>query len=280
VTRFWVGDSLVDPDQAQVSVLDHGLTVGDGVFETLLVRDGEPFALTRHLARLQRSLDGLGLAGPPTSRIREAVQAVLGSDPAKAPLALGRLRITVTSGDGPIGSVRGTGPASLIVTAAPLARPEPTTSIATVPWLRNERSAIAGVKSTSYAENAVALAAARRRGASEAVFANTAGSLCEGTGSNVFVVVGGTVLTPPLGSGCLDGVTRALVLQWCGGAVPVREQDLAYDVLQSADEVFLTSTTREVQPVTRIDDRDLAPGPLTAAVAAVFTAGRAADLDP
>ena len=84
-----------------------------------------------------------------------------------------------------------------------------------VPWVRNERSAVAGLKTTSYAENVVALAYAKERGAIEAVFANTRGELCEGTGSNVFVVRDGVVWTPPLDSGCLAGITRALAVEWC-----------------------------------------------------------------
>ncbi|MDQ2650826.1 MAG: aminotransferase class IV, partial [Actinomycetota bacterium] len=151
----------------------------------------------------------------------------------------------------------------------------PSTAVVTVPWTRNERSAVAGIKTTSYAENVRALARAHERGASEALFANTVGQLCEGTGSNVFVVVDGTVLTPPLSSGCLAGVTRALVLE----CHDVTEQDLPLDVLRTADEVFLTSTGRDVQAVHQIDDRALDPGPITAEAAAAF-AELATDLDP
>jgi branched-chain amino acid aminotransferase len=284
VTRFWLGDRLVEPDAAKVSVLDHGFTVGDGVFETIVVRGGVAFALSRHLDRLRRSLSGMGLAGPAPSLVREAVDAVLASAATADGLELGRLRITVTSGEGPIGSVRGPYAATLVVALAPMVAPEPTAVIATVPWVRNERSPIAGVKSTSYAENAVALASARSRGASEAVLANTVGSLCEGTGSNVFVVVDGEVLTPPLTSGALNGVTRQLVLEWCGGVVPLREETLGYDVLHTADEVFLTSSTRDVQPVVQLVDpergRALPAGPVTAQVAAQFAARAASQPDP
>ena len=97
-------------------------------------------------------------------------------------LALGRLRITYTGGPAPMGSVRGDEPPTLVVVAAPMVRNPPTTTVATVPWPRNERGALAGLKTTSYAENVVALAEARRRGATEAIFANLAGHLCEGTG--------------------------------------------------------------------------------------------------
>mgnify|MGYP001389223147 CR=1 FL=1 len=278
MTRYWVDDRLVDIADARVSVLDHGFTVGDGVFETILVRDGVPFALTRHLARLQRSLDGLGIDGPSTERVREAVGAVVAGSGVATDFS--RLRITVTSGAGPFGSDRGDASATLVVTLAAAAPWPPTTSLATVSWTRNERSAIAGLKTTSYAENAIALAEAKRRGASEAVLADTQGRLSECTGSNVFVVVDGTVLTPSLDTGCLAGVTRDLVLEWGRGLAPMDEAHLPYDVLASADEVFITSSTRDVHPVTRIDDRELAAGPVTAALSAAFEQAARSEVDP
>jgi branched-chain amino acid aminotransferase len=278
VTRYWVNDGLVDVEHATVSVLDHGLTVGDGVFETVLVRDGRPFALTRHLARLRRSLLGLGIEGPSDERVREAVHAVITGSGVGTDFS--RLRITVTSGTGPFGSERGDSPATLVVTLAPAPPWPPTTTLATVPWVRNERSAIAGLKTTSYAENAIALSFAKRRGASEAVLADTQGRLCECTGSNVFVVVDGDVLTPALDTGCLQGVTRELVLEWGADVAPVHEAHLPYDVLFTADEVFITSSTRDVHPVVRVDERDLHAGPVTRALAERFSACAEADVDP
>ncbi len=146
-----------------------------------------------------------------------------------------------------------------------------------MPWTRNERSAVAGLKTTSYAENVVALAHALRQDASEALFANTRGRLCEGTGSNVFVVLDGVAHTPPLASGCLAGITRALVIEWSGS----QEADLPISVLREADEVFLVSTTRDVQGVHAVDDRMLdSPGPVTRAVAETFAQRSTEDLDP
>ena len=142
-----------------------------------------------------------------------------------------------------------------------------TTAVATVPWPRNERGALAGLKTTSYGENVVALARAASQGASEAIFANLAGNLCEGTGSNVFYVVDGELRTPTLESGCLAGITRALVLEWYGGV----EVDEPLEVVERASEVFLASTTRDVQAVALWDERVLAaPGPVTAEVAATW----------
>jgi branched-chain amino acid aminotransferase len=149
--------------------------------------------------------------------------------------------------------------------------------VVTVPWTRNERGPVAGLKTTSYAENVVALAWARERGAQEAVFANTAGNLCEGTGSNVFYVVDGELRTPSLASGCLAGITRGLLLEWC----QVREVDEPAEILARADEVFLASTTRDVQAVRYCDGRDLGEaGPVTREVAATWAERELQDLDP
>ena len=262
--RAWInGDLLPDAAERAVSVTDHGLTVGDGVFEAIKVVDGLPFALDRHLSRLQRSAAGLGLEGVAEDVVRRGIIAVLDG----VELPLGRIRITVTGGPAPMGSGRGDAAPTIIVVADAM-RPWPkNTAVATVPWPRNERGALAGLKTTSYAENVVALAAAQRAGASEAIFANLAGHLCEGTGSNVFYVIDGELRTPTLASGCLAGVTRALVLEWYGG----REVDEPIEVVERASEVFLASTTRDVQAVATWDGRELlAPGPITAEVAALW----------
>ncbi|WP_137293555.1 aminotransferase class IV [Nocardioides dongxiaopingii] len=263
--RAWIdGHLLDDPDGPAVSVVDHGLTVGDGVFEAVKVVDGRPFALGLHLERLQRSAAGLGLPAVDLALVREGVDAVLsGQD-----LTLGRIRVTVTGGPAPLGSGRGEHPPTLVVVAAPMDPTSDTTSVVTVPWPRNERGALAGLKTTSYAENVVALAEARRRGATEAIFANLAGHLCEGTGSNVFYVVDGELRTPTLASGCLAGVTRALLLDWYGGV----EVDEPIGVAEAADEVFLVSTTRDVQAVTRWGEHELPVGPLTQDAAAAWSA--------
>ena len=118
----------------------------------------------------------------------------------------------------------------------------------------------------------------KAHGGSEAVLANTAGMLCEGTGSNVFVVLAGELVTPPLTSGCLAGVTRALVLEWTGAI----ERDVPLGALLEADEVFLTSSTRDVQAVHAVGDDSYpdAPGPLTRHAAATFAERAASDVDP
>ncbi|WP_017241780.1 aminotransferase class IV [Streptomyces sp. SS] len=272
--KLWVNGGLHDEEDARVSVLDHGLTVGDGIFETVKTERGETFALTLHLERLGRSARGLGLPDPDLDEVRHAVAAVIDANP----MELGRLRITYTGGVSPLGSERGDSGAGLVVALGETSRRADSTAVITVPWTRNERGALTGLKTTSYAENVVALARAREQGATEALFANTVGRLCEGTGSNVFVVVDGRILTPPVSSGCLAGITRALAVEWTGA----EEADLPLDVLESAEEIFLTSTLRDVQGVHRVDGRELtpAPGPVTAKAMRIFDERAARDRDP
>jgi branched-chain amino acid aminotransferase len=272
---IWLNGALQDdPATAGVSPLDHGLTTGDGVFETLKIVNGQPFAVTKHLERLVVSATGLGLPEPDLTQVEEAIAAVVKADPG---IAFGRLRITYTGGPSPLSSDRGTAGPTLFVASDAIERPAPAAAIVTVPWVRNERSAVAGLKTTSYAENVLALAYAKERGGSEAIFANTVGNLCEGTGSNIFCVFDGELVTPPLESGALAGVTRNLVLAWFGAV----ERDVPLAKLAEADEIFLTSTTRDVQAVYRADDRYLAtPGAVTAAVAKVFAERSAEDIDP
>jgi branched-chain amino acid aminotransferase len=273
--KTWVNGTVVESAEALVSAYDHGLTVGDGVFETAKVADGVPFALTRHLERLAGSARGLGLPEPDLDLVRHAVEDTLAENDVRGLL---RLRITYTGGISPLGSDRGSAAPTLVVALAPMKTWPASTALATVPWTRNERAATAGLKTTSYADNVVALAYASARGAAEAVFPNTAGNLCEGTGSNVFLVLGGELVTPPLSAGCLAGVTRALVLEWTGA----QERDVPMSALFDADEVFLTSSTRDVQAVHAVDDRPLpgVPGPVTAKTAAVFAERSVQHVDP
>ena len=271
--RVWLNGQILDASQAQISVADHGLTVGDGVFETMKVVDGRAFALNRHLDRLRGSADRLGLDVPTDAELRTALAATV---EANGP-SVGRLRITITGGLGPPGTARGNSGPTVLVIAGESREWPPSAAVAVVPWTRNERSAVAGAKTTSYAENVVALARAQASGASEALFLDTRGHLSEGTGTNVFVVMDGDLLTPPLSCGCLAGVTRALVIEWSGA----KEVELDASVLERADEVFVTSSTRDVQAVHAVDQRVYrAPGAVTSTVAATFRERSTADLDP
>lgn len=264
ILTAWLDGAFVEPSRATLGAFDHAITVGDGLFEATKIVDGTPIALTRHLDRLERSAARSGVAVPMArSDLADACRAV--SERTAGPA---KLRLTVTSGAAALSSARGTGTGSVLIAAASLPPRAPAAAVTVVEWPRNERGALAGVKSTSYLENVVALAAANEQGSDEAIFANTVGNLCEGTGSNVFVVVDGRLITPPLSAGPLAGVTRALVLE----VTDAVEEDLTIEAFRAADEAFLTACTRDVQPIDRIDGRplDTVHGPTTAAAAAAY----------
>lgn len=275
--QVWLDGSLVPAGGAGISTFDRGLTLGEGVFETIKATHGQPFAVRRHLQRLRRSAEALDIdIGRSDDELRGAIDAVIGGV-VGAPRV--RVRITVTGGVASLDPQRSADPrpATVVVAAGPFEPWPESSTICTVPWPWNERSPLAGVKTTSHAEHVLAQAHARRQGCDEAVFANTAGLLCEGAASNVFVVLDGRPLTPSLASGCLPGVTRELVLE----ITEAEEVDLPIDVLDTAEEVFLTSSTRDVQPVREVDGRDLGPpGPLTQAAAKAFAALAATTSDP
>ena len=271
--RIWANGRLHDdPDEAWVSATDHGLVVGDGVFEALKVTPAGPFAVRRHLDRLTRSAAALGLPAPDHRQIRGAIEDVVDGQSVE----LGKVRITYTGGRGPLGSQAAYGPPTLVVALDHAEPAAPTAHVVTAPWTRNERGALAGVKSTSYAENVRVLSFAAQAGATEGMLLNTAGHLCEGTGTNVFAVFGDTVVTPPLTAGPLAGITRELVLEWCD----VVERDLTLAEALTADEVFLTSSLRDVQPVRRWDATEFGAHPVTDSVARTFAERAGADLDP
>ncbi len=250
----WLNGRVVDPAEATVSVFDHGLTVGDGVFETMRTVRREPFAISRHLRRLRASAAGLGLAidrgrrRAPSSRGRDdrcppgrrAPRPAHGHRRAR-PGRLGPRRCPAHHADrrraARLGGADDDGRVGRVDAQRAGSRRRPEDD-----QLRRER------RSRSRRR--------RNSGATEALFANTAGELCEGTGSNVFVVVDGEILTPPLSSGCLAGITRELLLE----VVDVTERPLPIDVLERADEMFLTSSTRDVQAVSHVDGRQIGDG--------------------
>lgn len=279
-TWVWVDGAVAAGDDARISALDRGLLLGEGVYETAKVVAGAPFALTRHLARLRRSAAVVGLEVPwADAELRAACEAAVGAGRAGWPGDLGRLRITVTGGVAPLGPGGVADRPSLVVAAGPGTRWTGPSAVATVPWTRNPDRPTRGAKVTSSLDDVLALAEARRRGADEAVLATPAGALAEGTGSNVFVVLDGVVSTPSLATGCLPGITRELV---CELVSVVPRDDLTLDDLRRADEVFLTSSTRDVQAVASVDGVALRSvgGPVTAEVAEALAALQLESSDP
>lgn len=268
--------SLVDLTTANVSILDRVVTVGAGVFETVKVSSGNPFALTRHIARLQQSASTLGIRCPAPDVLRHAVSAVIA---AHGPdLSLGRMRITVTGGPGSLADpYSSSGEPGWFITLTELPAWPSSAVVALSPFRRNEHSALVGVKSTSYAENAVALRNARSQGADEALLLNTSGDVCEGTGSNIFVVIDDVLCTPELTSGCLAGVTRGLVLR----CADVQERPIAGSELARVSEAFLTSSTRDIWPIRKLAGRGLTTaGPHTRAAQTAWNSDIAVQVDP
>ncbi len=257
----WLDGTIVPLPQARISPLVPGFTTGVGVFETMVDRGRGPVALTRHWARLCNGCRVLGLSPPDVHVMSRALREVSQANG----MVAARLRFTIAS----------TGAAAQVCIAAaePLSVWPDCEHVLVVPWTRNEHGALAGVKCCSYGENVMARREAARLGAGEAIFANTAGDLCEGAASNVFVIRAGEVLTPPLCSGCLPGVTRELVIETCRAhGVPVRECVISMSEFLLADEAFLTSSTRDVHPIASINGRALAnaPGELTACARSAF----------
>jgi branched-chain amino acid aminotransferase len=258
--KVWLDDALVDEDDARISPFDRGFLLGDGVFETLRSYERRFPMLPEHLERLEAGCRVLRLPVPPQKEIVRAIHRLRGPEDV-------RVRITLTAGVGAPGLARAGGPPTMLVTASPL-KPWPEAGSAIVAgWPHDEYSPLAGVKTISRADSVLALEHARQAGADEAIFRNMAGNLCEATTANVFSVRRGRVETPPLSSGCLAGITRALVLRLCAElGIEAAEADLPPGVLMSADELFLTSSTRGIQPLVVVDRRPVGtgtPGPVT-----------------
>ncbi|MEK6606560.1 MAG: aminotransferase class IV [Myxococcota bacterium] len=276
--RVWVDGRITAPEDARISVFDRGFLYGDSVYEVLRTVRGEPLDLADHLERLARSAERIAIALPRTlGAIDEAVRATLkaaGNDDAY-------VRIVVTRGAGEIdldpASARG---GSLVVIAKPLKMPpselfERGAAVAIVHVRRNARQAVdPAVKSGNYLNNILALAEARARGCYEAIMCDADGAIAEGASSNVFVVAGGVVRTPPLDVGLLEGITRRKVLESCARAgMQAREDRFFPDDLRGADEAFLTSSIRGVMPVVRVDTSAIAdgrPGPVTRRLMALY----------
>ena len=258
--HVWWDGQLRPEAEALIPAISQGLLWGRGLFETIAVREGLPFALTRHLDRFRTGAARLALQPPDDSILRGAITAVL----ANAPPEHHRLRITLTGGESS-GLVLTPEPGHLLIRLTPVSPGATQVSLLTVPWRRNEFSPLSDLKCTSYAENALALAWAIERGATEGLFLNSAGDLCEGTVSNLFLVRGGTVLTPAIGSGCLPGITRSLILDLASQlGLPCIQKALTPADLAAADEVFLTNSIHGVRPAASCDRHHFhCPGPVT-----------------
>lgn len=269
--KVWLNGALVEAESGCISPSDHGLLVGDGVFETLRCYAGVPFALADHLVRLEAGARALWLEPPARDQLAAAARAVVDSNR----LGDARMRITLTSGSGPPGLARGDREPTVLVSALALTPWPPTATAVVSRWRRDEDAPLAGVKTVSLVGSVMALAEARARGATEAIILNRASNVCEATTANVFAVRDGEVSTPSLASGCLAGITRERVLALCADlGIGAAETELPVSALTEADELFLTSSTREIQPLVELDGRQAgggAPGELTTRLALAYS---------
>lgn len=247
----WLDGEWKEEGEALVSCADAAFLRGEGVFETMLGIGGRPFEWASHWARLQVGAKLYGLALPSGEEGREVAGELLERNALVSGEERVRLRVTRT-------------PAHLLFSAVVEVIPSEFERVRIGPFVRNERSALAGVKAISYGENSLALRWAKARGATEVLLANTLGEWCEGSWSNLFAVVEGEILTPPLASGCLPGVTRATVMALAQReGFAVREVVQGLSELAKAEEVFLTSSLRGVRPVVDLDGRSLSVGATT-----------------
>jgi branched-chain amino acid aminotransferase len=276
-----VNGAIRDQEHAVVSALDHGFLYGEGVYETMRTYNGEPFLFDRHMRRMRNSAGMLALPVPLTddqlyARCRETMEAAGLGGSREA-----YLRILITRGAGELSyDLAVCAEPTTVVIAKPQVDPRPEVyvrgvTVSLVSTVRNHPGSVSPlIKSNNLLNNSLAMQEALRRGTYEGLMRNYRGELAECTQSNIFVVKNGVVSTPPLDAGLLPGITREFLFEVGKGVgIPVRESVLHDEDIFKADEAFLTSTTRELVPIVRVDEATIGngtPGPVTLALHAAF----------
>jgi branched-chain amino acid aminotransferase group I len=261
----------LDPVDAKISVFDRGFLYGDSVYETMRTAGGVPLELGRHLARLRRSGDGIGLSIP-WSDIE--LDRTIARTHAAAGNSESYVRVVITRGAGPVAlDPRHSEDPLLVVLVQPLVLPpaeayERGIAAVIVDITKNAGTSIdPEIKSGNYLNNILALRQATAAGGEDAIMCNPEGAVSEGATSNVFMVTGGRIETPNMRTGILPGITRQAVCELAAGlGNPVSETVIVPEQLRAADEVFLTSSVRGIMPVTRLDGArvgDGTAGPVT-----------------
>jgi branched-chain amino acid aminotransferase len=277
-TVVFIDGRSVKPDEASVSIFDRGFLYGDSVFETVRTYDGRPFALGEHLARLERSAERVLISMPVTrDTLAREVQAAV----TEAGNPESYVRIIVTRGSGPLGLDLGfeVNPLRVVIVASlsPPSADAYDKGIAVVTYRTHrvtEATEAAGAKVGNYLVAVLATQHAAAQGAGEALIVDADGHVVEGATSNVFAVVGSSLVTPPEEAGILAGITRARVLEVARElGLPIELRPLGVDELRGANEAFISSSIRELLPVVRLDGQPLgdgAPGPVTRRLLAGF----------
>jgi branched-chain amino acid aminotransferase len=263
-------------EEARVPATDHGFLFGDSIYETLRTYGRVPFLLDQHLERADNSARGLALEIPwdhakMTGEVLRTLEAAGNED--------SLVRIVVTRGVGPMDMLpRETGPPAVFIYVVPhpVYPEEYFTRGAPVVLVDARRKGTGGVdptlKTGSRLSNVLALMEARNRGGFEALLSNTAGHVTEGTSSNLFVVTGGRLVTAEVEAGLLPGITRNVVIELAAGlGIDLEERSLLPEEVRGAEEAFLTSTTKMVMPIRRVDEDDIpGPGPVTGRLMEAF----------
>ena len=268
----YVNGRITTAEDAVIPVYDHGFLYGEGIYETLRTYDGHPFLYDRHVQRLRASAAHLALDVPfSDDSLRRSITETVA---AAGEMQEAYIRVLLTRGVGELTyDLRSTPSPSLVIIVKPLDDPPARLftdgiRISLVSILRNHPGSVNPViKSNNLLNNALAMQEANRRGAEEGLMCNYRGELSECSQANFFIVRGGVALTPRTQAGLLEGITRAFLFDVGKDVgVEVKDETLRPEDLGTADEAFITSTTRELSPVTRIDDRLVGsgrPGPVT-----------------
>ena len=269
--KIYFNGKLVPKEEAAVSVFDHGLLYGDGVFEGIRFYGGRVFRLEEHIERLYKSARAIALdiAMTPDEMARAVVQTIAANG-----LTDGYVRLVVTRGEGSLGlSPRSCPKPTIFIIASTITLyPEEMykngLKLVTCATRRIAHGALSPmVKSLNYLNNIMAKIEAEQAGAGEGLMLNEQGYVAECTGDNVFVVKGGAITTPPISAGALAGVTRAVVFEMAKElGMPMAERDITRYDIYTADECFLTGTAAEIIPAVVLDSRpinDGKPGPVT-----------------
>jgi len=276
--KVYINGKLYDQSEAKISVFDHGLLYGDGIFEGIRIYDGCIFRLDQHIDRLEKSAKAIKLVLPWTHE--ELCQAVIDACIANN-LHSGYIRQIVTRGAGNLGLNPKTchDPQHIVIADKISLYPEEFyingLKIITVPTRRNNSAALPPmVKSLNYLNNILAKMEAQTSGFQEALMLNEEGYVAECTGDNFFIIVNGTVVTPPVSAGSLGGITRAAVIDAVKElGLPFEEKNLTRYDCWTCDEFFLTGTAAELVPVIEVDEREIGtgkPGPITNRLLGVF----------
>lgn len=255
MTRYWRESKWHDADFLPMSPTDRGLTHGLGIFETILAIDGSPALLDRHIARMLASCDHLGWGNPLPDKLREAIISQLAD--ANLDRGRARVRLAISAGSGPLANPS-IGPDHLVwITVTRAEDPPASITLCKASFKHPSDSFLTGIKSASYAENLLALNDARQRGFDDALYISQSVRACETTTSNIFGVKDNRLHYPPDRSGCLPGITRALIIELAEkNRINTSPTYLTESDIMHCDEVFITSAIRGVVAVSRYESTE------------------------